>query len=72
MIDSWHKPWPLGGLLFGLFMVLLAVIATFTGKTYGRGGSADRSKEPLTYWLTLAIQYLGGAYLIWWFYPMLH
>ena len=64
-IDSWRKPWPLGVFLFGLLMLLLAVIGTFTGKTYGRGGSADRAKEPLTYWLTLVIQYLGAAFLIW-------
>ena len=62
---DWRKPWPLGVLLFGLLMVLLAVIGTFTGKTYGRGGSADRATEPFTYWLTLVIQYLGGAFLIW-------
>ena len=62
---DWRKPWPLGVLLFGLLMVLLAVIGTFTGKTDGRGGSADRATEPFTYWLTLVIQYLGGAFLIW-------
>jgi len=63
--DSWRKQWPLGLLLFGLFMLLLAVIGTFTGKAYGRGGSADRAKEPFTYWLMLVIQYLGAAFLIW-------
>jgi hypothetical protein len=60
-----RKPWPLGVVLFGLLMFLLAVIGTFTGKTYGRGGSADRAKEPVTYWLTLVIQYLSAAFLIW-------
>ncbi len=63
-LDWWRRPWPLGVVLFGLLMLLLAVIGTFTGKMYGRG-SADRSKEPLTYWLTLIIQYLGAAFLIW-------
>ena len=29
------------------------------------GGSADRAKEPVTYWLTLVIQYLGGVLQIW-------
>jgi len=65
---DWRKPWPLGLLLFGLLMLVLAVIGTFTGKTYGKGGSAERAKEPFTYWLTLVIQYLGAAFLIWcWF-----
>jgi hypothetical protein len=66
--DSSGKQWPLGLLLFGLLMLLLAVIGTFTGKTYGRGGSADRAKEPFTYWSTLVIQYLGAAFLIWWWW----
>jgi hypothetical protein len=62
-VDSWwRKPWPLGMLLFGVLMLFLAVIGTFTGKTYGRGGTADRSKEPFTYWLTLIIQYLGARF----------
>lgn len=54
-----------GVFLAGLLFLLLAVIGTFTGKAYGKGGSADRAKEPFTYWLILVIQYLGGAYLIW-------
>jgi hypothetical protein len=29
--DSWSKPWPHGLLLFGLRMLLLAAIGTFTG-----------------------------------------
>lgn len=62
---DWNKPWPLGVFLAGLVMLLLAMIGTFTGKLYGRGGTADRAKEPFTYWLTLVIQYLGGAFLIW-------
>ena len=62
---DWQKPWPFGVVLFGLLMLLLAVIGTFTGKTYGRGGGTDRAKEPFTYWLTLVIQYVGGAFLIW-------
>ena len=61
--EGWHKPWPLGLLLFGLLMLLLAVIGTFTGKTYGKGDSADRTKEPFNYWWTLAVQYLGAAWV---------
>jgi hypothetical protein len=57
----WNAPWPLGVVLFGLLMLLLAVIGTFTGKTYGRGGSAIRAKNPFNYWLTLVMQYLAGV-----------
>lgn len=65
-LDSWNKPFPLGLLLFGLLMLLLAVIGTFTGKAYGAVGSAAApTKEPFTYWLTLVIQYLGAVFLIW-------
>jgi hypothetical protein len=28
-------------------------------------GSTDRAKEPLTYWMVLVTQYLGGAFLVW-------
>jgi hypothetical protein len=45
-LDSWRKPWPLGVLLFGVLMLLLAVIGTFTGKLYGRGRTVDRAEEP--------------------------
>ena len=71
--DSWRKPWPLGVLLFGLLMLVLAVIGTFRGKTYGRGGSTGRAKDPFNYWLTLGIQYMGAAFLIWyWLFSLPH
>ena len=65
-----EKPRPLGLLLGGLVMLLLAVIGTFTGKTYGRGGRGfDRATESFQYWLELVVQYLVAAFLIWcwWF-----
>lgn len=63
---SWKKPWPLGSLMFGLGMLLLAVIGTFTGKAYGKGGAcAVRTEDPFDYWMMLAVQYLGGIYLVW-------
>jgi hypothetical protein len=63
--DLLRGPWPLGTLVFGLFMLLLAVIGTFTGKTYGKGGTADRTKNPVDYWMTLVIEYLAAAFFIW-------
>jgi hypothetical protein len=72
--DSWwRKPWPLGVLLFGLLMLVLAVIGTFTGKAYRKGGTADRAKDPFDYWLTLVVEYVGAAFLIWyWLYAFPH
>ena len=63
--DSWNKPWPLGVVLFGLLMLLLAVAGTFSGKTYGKGRSAIRAEDPFEYWSTLVVQYVGGVLLIW-------
>jgi hypothetical protein len=59
--DWWHKPWPTGILLFGLLMLLLAVIGTFTGKAYGKGGTTERAKDPVGFWLILALEYLIGV-----------
>ncbi len=71
--ESWNKPWPLGVLLFGLLMLILAVIGTFTGKAYGKGGTADRAKDPVEYWEILVVDYLCGAFLIWcWAYALPH
>jgi hypothetical protein len=64
--EWWNKPWPLGILLFGLLSLLLAVIGTFTGTAYGRGSRAYRATDPVGYWMTLVIEYLGGVFFIWW------
>ena len=70
---SWNKPWPLGALLFGLLMLLLAVIGTFTGKAYGKGGTVDRTRDPVNYWMSLVLGYLAGAFLVWyWASALLH
>jgi hypothetical protein len=55
-------------LLFGMAVLLLALIETVTGKTYGRGGSVERAKEPFTYWLVLALQFLMATVLFWSWY----
>lgn len=63
--DWWSKPWPLGLLLFGLLLLILAVIGTFTGKAYGRGPSVERAQDPSMYWTTLVVEYLAAAFMIW-------
>ena len=40
------------------------MIGTFTGKTYGKGGAADRTKKPVDYWMTLIVEYLAAAFFI--------
>lgn len=68
--DSWwRKPWPQGFLLFGLIVLVLAVISTFTGKTYLKTVT-DRAEDPFNYWVNLVTQYLFAAFLIWLFYAM--
>lgn len=62
---DWKKPWPFGVVLFGSLILLLAVIGTFTGKTYGMGGGTYRAKKRFEYWTMLVIQYISGVVLIW-------
>ena len=61
------QQWPLGVLLFGLVLLVLAMVSTFTGRTYVRG-ITDRAKEPFDYWTMLLVQYLGGGLLIWYYF----
>lgn len=63
--DSRGKPWPFGVLLFALYFLVIAMIGTFTGKIYGKGGTTDRAKEPSRYWVGLLIHYLCAAFMIW-------
>jgi hypothetical protein len=71
--ESWNKPWPLGVLLFGLLMLVLAVVGAFTGKIYGKGGTADRATDPADFWITFVVQCLAGVFLIWyWAFVMVH
>jgi preprotein translocase subunit SecY len=62
---SLHKPYPLGGFLFGVLMLILGVLSIFTGKTLGKGGPTIRAKDPANYWITIAVLFLGGALLVW-------
>jgi hypothetical protein len=65
--EGWNKPWPLGVLLFGLIMLALAVIGTFTGKAFYRG-TVERAKDSSGYWQTLVSEYLCGVALIWYYF----
>jgi ABC-type microcin C transport system permease subunit YejE len=58
---SYVEP-PYGILAFGVFSLLAAVVGTCTGQAWGRfGGVVHRAKRPKEFWLTIAMQYLGGV-----------
>jgi hypothetical protein len=64
-MDWWHRPWPTGVLIVGWLMLILGAVSTYTGKTYIRGVT-DKAKDPVSYWLILAMQYVFGLFFIWW------
>jgi hypothetical protein len=52
-------------LILGVIFLSLAVLSTFTGKTYsGRGGWAYRSKEPAQFWWAVAVLYISSVLFI--------
>jgi len=58
------KP-PQDWLTFGMFVILLAVIYTVTGKVCDHSfGWVERAKDPKGYWLALVAHYLLGFGLI--------
>ena len=55
---------PYGLLIFGLFSLVLAVVATCIGEALGRFGLVYRDERPKQFWLLVETQYLGGLILI--------
>lgn len=54
------KP-PYGFFTFGMFLLFLAVVYTFTGKAYVRfQGWVNRSEQPKRYWSEVTMYYLLG------------
>ena len=54
------KP-PYAYFTFGMFLLFLAVVYTYTGKAYIRfHGWASRADEPKRYWLEVVTYYLIG------------
>ncbi len=52
-------------LILGVISFSVAVVSTYTGKTYGRyGGWAYRAKEPTQFWWAVVIYYFGGVWFI--------
>ena len=59
---------PYGLLIFGVFLLFLAVNGTCTGEAWGRIGQVVyRDEKPKEFWWLVASQYLGGLGLIGYF-----
>jgi RsiW-degrading membrane proteinase PrsW (M82 family) len=62
--DSHPTDHPLYLVLFGIALLVFAVISTCTGKTLTRGGSIlYRAQKPKTFWWRVALLFLGGVFL---------
>ena len=61
----WLLKRPYGFFTFGMFLLLLAMVYTYTGKAYVRfQGWVYRAKEPKRYWGEVVTYYLLGAAFI--------
>ncbi len=60
----WDDQKPHGWLIGGGFFLFLAVVGTLTGEALARGGRVYRDEEPKVFWWVIAIECLGGVFLI--------
>lgn len=51
-------------LMAGIFLFSVAVVSTCTGKASTRFSWVYRAKEPVVFWLLVAMYYLGGLFFI--------
>jgi hypothetical protein len=63
--SSWKDQTPDGRFYFALLLLIFALVGTFTGKLYGRGGMVDRAKNHSGFWVALAFYYLCIGFLFW-------
>lgn len=63
---DWDSPIrsPYVFLIVGVFLCLVGVASTCTGKTSSRYRWVYRAKEPKDFWWTVAIYYLAGVFFI--------
>ncbi len=67
MPDSSVRPYV--SLVIGLFLAGLGLASTCSGEALGRfGRTASRVKDPKKFWGFVAIDYLGGAFGIGYFF----
>jgi hypothetical protein len=55
---------PYGLLIFGCILLLLAVVGAYRGQIRERSHVFYYAKEPKQFWLSVAIHFLGGIFLI--------
>jgi hypothetical protein len=58
---SSHLRPPYGLLIFGVFILVLAVAGTCTGTLWGRGGPVYRAEKPTQFLWGIALYYLLGV-----------
>ena len=51
-------------LIAGVIVLLDAIVSTYFGKTCGRGGWTYRSTNPVDFWGTMAVLYIGSIFFI--------
>ena len=72
MLDSFATG-PFGLLFFGLFLILLGAVGTTTGEAWARFGRVIcRDKQPRQFWGLIAVDYLGGVFLIGYYLYKVH
>jgi hypothetical protein len=54
-----------GWLIGGGFFLFLATVGALTGEALSRGGMIYRDEEPKEFWWVIAIECIGGFFLIW-------
>lgn len=58
----WLLKEPYGFFTFGMFLILLGLIQAYLGKAWLRaGGWIYRAKQPIRYWVTVAMYFLCGV-----------
>jgi hypothetical protein len=65
-MHDWNSPIksPYVFLILGVFLFSLGVVWTCTGRASARFSWVYRDKEPVLFWLLVAMYYLGGVLFI--------
>lgn len=61
----WDAKTGRGWLIGGGFFLFLAIVGALTGHALSRGGMIYRDVEPKEFWWVIAIECIGGFFLIW-------
>jgi hypothetical protein len=61
----WDAKKSRGWLIGGGFFLFLAIVGALTGDALSRGGMIYRDEEPKEFWWVIAIECIGGFFMIW-------